>query len=228
MGAVRHQAPRSLVPSHCRRPHAAGVRTGRLRPCEPCHQGRLEARLALLCHLRSSGFRRKLSSIESSLSASKSPCSMENIDSCLTKGRKESAGRSCERMLPKTGLRLCGTSCKELIRMVSLHSGEGGSRNYAAAEKWLASLNQWAIRFHLGQIWATILKPLILNGDRSAAPVHRICSSWIRRPAHRGIRHGCRARLLAPPQQSVKSCDVPSGSSDGWWMALAHPPKHVR
>ena len=28
-----------------RRPHAAGVRTGRLRPCEPCHPGRPEARL---------------------------------------------------------------------------------------------------------------------------------------------------------------------------------------
>src|SRR5881296_380609 len=45
MGDVRHETPGSLVPSHSRRPQATGVRTGRLRPCEPCHPGRLEARL---------------------------------------------------------------------------------------------------------------------------------------------------------------------------------------
>src|SRR4030095_10848452 len=45
MGDVRHQAPRSLLPSHCRRPRTVGVRTGRLRPREPCHPSRLEARL---------------------------------------------------------------------------------------------------------------------------------------------------------------------------------------
>src|SRR6185436_6301465 len=39
------QATRSLLPSHCRRPRTVGVRTGRLRPREPCHPSRLEARL---------------------------------------------------------------------------------------------------------------------------------------------------------------------------------------
>jgi hypothetical protein len=34
---------------------------------------------------------------------------------------------------------------------------------YAAAENRSASFSQPAIRFHLGQIWATISKSLILN-----------------------------------------------------------------
>ena len=39
----------------------------------------------------------------------------------------------------------------------------GGIRTYAAVEKPSASLSQSATRFHLGKIWATISKSLILN-----------------------------------------------------------------
>ena len=40
---------------------------------------------------------------------------------------------------------------------------ESGIRTYAAVEKRSASLSQCATRFHLGKIWATIYKSLILN-----------------------------------------------------------------
>ena len=43
------------------------------------------------------------------------------------------------------------------------YGGEDRIRTYAAVEKRSASLSQSAIRFHLGQIWATISKSLILN-----------------------------------------------------------------
>jgi hypothetical protein len=47
----------------------------------------------------------------------------------------------------------------------------GEIRTYAAVEKRSASLSQSATRFHLGNIWATISKLLILKGcDRPTKP----------------------------------------------------------
>jgi hypothetical protein len=53
--------------------------------------------------------------------------------------------------------------CKLLICRVLGAGGESGIRTYAAVEKRSASLSQSATRFHLGKIWATISKLLILK-----------------------------------------------------------------